>query len=227
MFVFPAWSGDQAPGEKAIDQLLRLGTPLVSRVDPRTYPNMLGLFDPSTVDGRHYATRTRSVADFTPDLISVLAEAGPAPMSPLSIVSIHHFHGAAERVPLDATAFGIRRKHFTFEIVAAWEPDDADGARHRAWADCFSTALAPHALPGGYPGLLGPTTMTRSHAPTARTPHGSGRPRRVSSRTGSSPPHPCRPGPCPRVHLGTNDSRTGTASVLSRLMLYTSTPLDA
>jgi FAD/FMN-containing dehydrogenase len=156
MFLFPAWSGEAAPGEKAIDELLRLGTPQVSRVAPVTYPDMLGLFDPSIVDGRHYAIRTRSVADFTPGVISALAEAGPAVTSPLSIVSTHHFHGAAERVPPDATAFGIRRGHFTFEIVAAWEPGDADGARHRAWADSFSAALAPHALPGGYPGLLGP-----------------------------------------------------------------------
>src|SRR5262249_57564744 len=72
------------------------------------------------------------------------------------IVSIEQFHGAGGGVSLGATAFGIRRKHFTFEIVAAWEPDDAEGARHRAWADSFSAALASHALPGGYPGLLGP-----------------------------------------------------------------------
>src|SRR5262249_24142845 len=94
--------------------------------------------------------------DFTPDVISALAGAGPALTSPLSIVSIRHCHGAAERVPLDATAFGIRRRHFTLEIVAAWEPDDADSARHRAWADSVSAALAPCALPGGCPGLLGP-----------------------------------------------------------------------
>jgi len=156
MFLFPAWSGDPVPGEKAIDELLRLGKPLVSRVACMTYPDMLGLFDPSIVDGRHYAIRTRSVADFTPDVISALAGAGPALTSPLSIVSIRHCHGAAERVPLDATAFGIRRRHFTLEIVAAWEPDDADAARHRAWADSVSAALAPCALPGGYPGLLGP-----------------------------------------------------------------------
>src|SRR5262249_30834630 len=94
MFLFPVWSGDQVPGEKAIDELRRLGTPLVSTVGPMTYPDLLGLFDPSIVDGRHYAIRTRSVANFTPDVISALAEAGAAQMSPLSLVSVHHFHGA-------------------------------------------------------------------------------------------------------------------------------------
>jgi hypothetical protein len=156
MFLSPAWSGGRVPGENVIDELLRLGTPLLFQIAPRTYPEMLGLFDASIVSGRHYAIRTRSVADFTPDVISAIAEAGSTMTSPLSTVSIHHFHGAAARVPPDATAFGIRRKHFVLEIVAAWEPDDARGARHRAWADSFSAALAPHSLPGGYPGLLGP-----------------------------------------------------------------------
>jgi FAD/FMN-containing dehydrogenase len=152
----PAWSGDPAPGHKAIDQLVRLGTPVLSHVAPRTYADMLRLFDASVVDGRHYAIRTRSVADFTPGVIAALAQAGTALTSRPSIVSIHHFHGAAARIAPSATAFGIRRKHFTVEIVAAREPDDTYGARHRAWADSLSAALAPHALPGCYPGMLGP-----------------------------------------------------------------------
>jgi hypothetical protein len=155
-FLSPAWSGDPAPGEKAIEELRRLGRPLLSQAAPRTYAQMLGLFDASIVDGRCYAIRTRSVTDFTPDVIAAIVQAGSTLTSPLSLVSIHHFHGAAARIPPDATAFGIRRDHFTFEIVAAWEPDDRHGARHSAWAESLSTSLAPHALPGGYPGLLGP-----------------------------------------------------------------------
>ncbi len=123
---------------------------------PRTYSQLLGLFEASVPDGRRYAMRTRSVAAFTPDVIAALAEAGSALTSRLSLVSIHHFHGAAARVPRGATAFGVRHNHFTIEIVAAWEPGDDRGARHRAWADSLSAGLAAHALPGGYPGLLGP-----------------------------------------------------------------------
>ena len=117
---------------------------------------MLGQFDAGTADGRHYAIRTRSVAGFTPQVTAALAAAGSAMTSRRSLVSVHHFHGAAARVPRDATAFGIRHDHFTFEIVAAWEPHDTQRARHRAWADSLSAMLAPHALPGGYPGLLRP-----------------------------------------------------------------------
>lgn len=73
----------------------------------------------------------------------------------MSAILLHHFHGAAARVPLDSTAFGIRRNHLMTEIIASWAPDDADAHRHVAWADSVSAALAPHALPGGYAGLLG------------------------------------------------------------------------
>ena len=67
---------------------------------------------------------------------------------------IHDFHGAAARVPVESTAFGIRRRHLMTEIVGWWEPGDA--ASHQAWADKAFQALAPDALPGGYPNMLSP-----------------------------------------------------------------------
>ena len=43
--------------------------------------------------------------------------AGP----PFSTIILHHFRGAATRVPLAATAFGLRQEHFMVEVIAAWE----------------------------------------------------------------------------------------------------------
>jgi FAD/FMN-containing dehydrogenase len=157
LVLSPAWSGDLTQGAQAVDELHRLGTPLHSQVAPMSYADMLSLFDPYIANGRHYAIRTRSVAGFTPDVIAALVEAGSTRTSPLTGISIHHFHGAATRVPLETTAFGIRQYHHLVEIVAGWEPADGDdGARHRTWADQVSASLAPSALPGGYPNLLGP-----------------------------------------------------------------------
>jgi FAD/FMN-containing dehydrogenase len=156
LLLAPVYSGDLAHGEKAVSQLRRLGTPLSSTIAPMGYSDMLGLYDAWVETGRHFAIRTRTVADLTPDVVSVLVDAGSTITSPLSGIFLHHAHGAAARVPDDATAFGIRRDHFMVEIVAGWEPSDGDSARHRAWADSVSTALAVHALPGGYPNLLAP-----------------------------------------------------------------------
>jgi FAD/FMN-containing dehydrogenase len=151
------WSGaDATEGERAVAELERLGTPLVSQVRPMGYADMLRMFDAYIVPGGHYALRTRSVAAFTPEVIAGLVDAGATRTSPLSAVLVHHFHGAAARVPIDATAFGLREPHFVVQIMAAWPPDDGDGAAHRAWADSVSERLALHALPGGYANLLGP-----------------------------------------------------------------------
>jgi hypothetical protein len=43
------------------------------------------------------------------------------------------------------------------EVIAAWEPAvEDDGKAHIQWARTVSENLAPHALPGGYPNMLGP-----------------------------------------------------------------------
>ena len=127
---------------------------MATQVGPMTYTELLGLFDAHIVGGLHWSIRTRSVAAYTPGVIDAILEAGDTRTSPLTGMPIHHFHGASTRVASDETAFANRSEHFMVEIVAGWEP--GDGAVHRAWADKVSAALAPHALPGGYPNLLGP-----------------------------------------------------------------------
>ena len=121
------------------------------------------------VAGRHYAMCTRSVAAYTPAVIAALVDAGQHRTSEFSAVSVHHFHGASTRVPMEANAFGIRQPHLMVEILAAWEPGH-DPSRHLAWADDIATALKPHALPGGYPNLLGPNDAEQiAHAYGANT----------------------------------------------------------
>ena len=153
-FLAPAWSGDLAVGRQAIDALMKLGKPLATQVAPMTYGEMLGQWDAQVVGGLHWAVRTRTLSGFTPETIGALVEAGRTRTSERSLLAIHHCHGASARVPSDETAFANRREHFMVEIVAGWQP--GDGAAHCAWADAISAALAPYALPGGYPNLLGP-----------------------------------------------------------------------
>jgi hypothetical protein len=157
VLLSPTWSGHLQRGAEVVNGLRQLGTPLLWQVAPMTPVDMVRLWDPYVVFGRHYAIRTRSVAAFTPEVIAALVSAGTSRTSALSAISIHHFHGEAARIPVADTAFGIRRDHFMFEIVAGWEPQDGDPARHRAWADSVSVELGISALPGGYANLLGPT----------------------------------------------------------------------
>jgi FAD/FMN-containing dehydrogenase len=155
VFLSPLWCGDPAPGERAIESLGSLATPLLANVAPTSYVELLSQFDAHVVAGRHYRVRTRSVSRLAPEVIATLDQAGRRHTSRFSAIAVHHFHGAATRVPLGSTAFGIRMPHRMIEIVAAWAPDD-DKAAHVSWADRVAADLAPYALVGGYPNLLGP-----------------------------------------------------------------------
>ncbi|GAB2857474.1 FAD-dependent oxidoreductase [Actinoallomurus bryophytorum] len=155
VFVTPTWSGEPAAGEAYVDELQRLGDPVMAVMGPMAYGELLRLNDfLGEITGNHYAARTRTMARLTSDVIAVLTEAGDAFTTPLSLIPIHHFHGAATRIPVENTAFGVREDHHMAEIVAIWEP--GDGLPHKAWADSVADALAPHSLPGGYPNMLGP-----------------------------------------------------------------------
>ena len=115
------------------------------------------------MNGRHYGMRTRWLADLSDGSTAALAEAGSAFTSPFSAIAVHHFHGAASRVPTHGTAFGLRRDHFLVEMLAAWEPNDGDdGSAHRQWSQELFERLASYALPGGYPNLLGPAERARA-----------------------------------------------------------------
>ncbi|MFG2306932.1 FAD-binding oxidoreductase [Actinacidiphila glaucinigra] len=156
-FLSPTWSGDDTQaGERALARLDSLGTALVSQVTATTTPEMLAGVDAQFPFGRHVQIRQRSVPSLTSGVRDALDIAGSTLTSPYSAVSVHSFHGAATRVPVEETAFGIRTPHLMIEIIALWDPDDSRAAEHRAWADKVSGAFGPDALSGGYPNLLGP-----------------------------------------------------------------------
>ncbi|GAA1687434.1 FAD-dependent oxidoreductase [Kribbella yunnanensis] len=161
--VAPTWSGDLAEGKDVLDGFAALGTPLSADVTVKSPLAKLREFDGAFPDGVHYALRTRNVAGFTPRVVSALLEAYEARTSPGTFINIHHFHGAATRVPIKRSAFGQRDYHFMVEFIEV----GGDGK----WSRAASTTLAPYSLPGGYPNLLGPDDTEQ--AATAYGPNAS------------------------------------------------------
>ena len=163
LFLAPMWSGEGKQGEEFIAELRRLGKPVVDQIAPMTYLDWLQMFESAAPAGRHYAAQTRSLRALTVDVISTLVNSGNRKTSPFSGIIVHHFRGAATRVPLAATAFGLRAEHFMVEIIAAWDPaPDEDSRVHRQWAQNVAQHLGPHALPGGYPNMLAPDEHQRA-----------------------------------------------------------------
>jgi FAD/FMN-containing dehydrogenase len=161
VFVAPTWSGELAAGADAVAPLKRLGTPLMDGVGPVRYPDLLRMFDEGMVDGHRYALGTRWLGELSDDDVAALAEGAATRSSPFSLLALHHFHGAAARVAPDATAFALRREHLLAEVIAAWPPGPEGEQPHRAWVRQVTDTLAPGALPGGYPNILGPEDVDR------------------------------------------------------------------
>jgi hypothetical protein len=88
--------------------------------------------------------------------IDGLIQAAETSVSSGCAVFTHEFKGAASRVSVDATAFGLRRDHVLIEILATFA-NGSDGfaeQRHRQWARATRESFNATALPGGYSNLL-------------------------------------------------------------------------
>jgi FAD/FMN-containing dehydrogenase len=155
VMIVPTWCGRPEEGEAKIAPLLKLGTLLGNTVEAMTFSTMLGQFDSFLVDGQREHMETCWLPALDGDSIDVLIEVAAASVSPGCAIITHDFKGAASRVPVEATAFGLRRDHVLIELLATFadEPDEAQ--RHQQWGLSSLRAFGPMALPGGYPNLLG------------------------------------------------------------------------
>jgi FAD/FMN-containing dehydrogenase len=162
--IVPTWSGPPEHGETQLAPLSRLGTPLTNTVDAMSYRDRLALLDPFIVNGQRVFMETCWLPALDGAAIDIVIEAMKNAASPGCAIFTHDFKGAAARVPVEATAFGLRREHVLIEILALW----ADGAapneqqRHQQWARATRRALDESALPGGYPNLLARNAADRA-----------------------------------------------------------------
>ncbi|WP_156935195.1 FAD-dependent oxidoreductase [Pseudonocardia spinosispora] len=160
--VSPTWSGALRDGTAVLDGFARLGTPLTTIVKPMSPLAKLREFDGAFPDGARYEIRTRNVAALTDATVSALLGAFAARTAPGSFINIHHFHGAATRTAVASGAFGLRRDHFMVELIETGAPEESP--LPSGWPRRAGAALAPHALPGGYPNLLGPDDVDQADA---------------------------------------------------------------
>jgi FAD/FMN-containing dehydrogenase len=175
VFLSPVWSSAAEPSDW-LARLAGLGTPVVQQVEKMSYSTLLRLFDPYIEWGRHYAMRTRTLRSLQRGAIDAVVRAGDTRSSAHSGIVFHHCHGAATRVALGDTAFGIREPHFVAEILPAWDPAD-DPKPHLDWADRLFVDLQPHAVEGGYVNLIGP-----ENAAQARKAYGPNATRLVAAK---------------------------------------------
>jgi hypothetical protein len=130
------YNGDPAEGERVLAPARRFGQPLADLVGPMPYGVRQRLLDePNAIHGLHRYWRSSFLDEIPDDLIDAVVEQAAGFTSPLSALLFFYMHGAATRVPSDATAFAIRRPIWDFDAIGQWhDPGEnrCEAARNRA-----------------------------------------------------------------------------------------------
>ena len=113
--------------------LRAFGPPVMDAVQLMPFSAMQGLLAPSFPDGNHNYWKAVMMETFYDEAIDVAVGQANAAASPLSIVVMEYYGGAAGRVANDATAFPHRHLLWDIIVLAQWT-DVAETAGHREWA---------------------------------------------------------------------------------------------
>jgi FAD/FMN-containing dehydrogenase len=101
------------------------------------------LDEPNAIHGLHRYWRSAFVDVISDGFIDAIVDQASAFSSPLSALLLFYMHGAATRVPADATAFAARRPMWDFDAIGQWSDlGESDG--HTSWVRTAWDAFAPH-----------------------------------------------------------------------------------
>jgi hypothetical protein len=135
-FLHVCWCGEQRAGEQLLDGWLASLRPTKDTLRWGPYASELSVPPaPSVGTGRF-------LPELTDDVIEIYASAvATAPKAASAVWN--DLHGEVARVPLDATAFPLRRRGFDLFISVPWTtPEERDTALE--WSSRLSIDLAPY-----------------------------------------------------------------------------------
>ena len=164
VMVVPTWSGVPEQGEARLAPFLGLGTSVAGTLAAPAYGVALAIVDPCLATGQRGFMETCWLPKLDSQGIDVFIRAMASAASPGCAIITHEFRGAASRVPMAATAFGLRRDHVLVEILASFtdRSEPGDERWNRRWVQAARRAFDSIALPGGYPNFLSSGAVERA-----------------------------------------------------------------
>ena len=149
VMIFLAHSGDREEGERVVDRLRKVATPLADMAKPMRY---LELFPPEQEEFHPVAASQTGFADsFDREAAVSIIEHIESSSAFMAVAHLRALGGAMARVPSDATAFAHRGHSLLVNVAALYgSPDERE--QHEAWVADLATDLVN--APGAYPGFL-------------------------------------------------------------------------
>lgn len=151
--LVPCHCGEPAAAEDDVKPLRAHGAPIADLVAPMPYPVVNTLLDPAFPKGALNYWKSGFLPALSDDAIDVLVDAFERVPSTMTGIFLDHIHGAATRVPADATAFPHRREAFSVLILGQWaDPNDTDTTI--GWVRETFELLRPHLNDARYTNFL-------------------------------------------------------------------------
>jgi FAD/FMN-containing dehydrogenase len=154
--VIAMYAGPAEEGERALQPLRQLATPLADASQPMPYIALQQMFDPFFPKGDlHYYWKSLNLNCLNDEAIETLiGYAGERP-SAMSVIDLWALGGAVGRVAATDTAFGDRSAPFSMVLNSSWA-DPADTQANIAWTRALWSAMQPFSTGSIYlnfPGL--------------------------------------------------------------------------
>ncbi len=148
------FTGNLDDGERAVAPLKYHGQPMVDTIGPMPYTALQTMLDGAFPYGHQNYWKSGYVTSISDAMIQTIVEQTRSIPSPQTVVLIQDFHGAASRVPNNATAFAHRHAPHSVAILSNWT-NPAENERQIAWTRSFFAALEPQMNRGVYVNELG------------------------------------------------------------------------
>jgi FAD/FMN-containing dehydrogenase len=134
---------DPDEAEAAAAPLRRAGAPLLDTVERIPYPQMNALTDVLFPGGARNYWKQAFVGDISDPVVDTLVDAFADCPSNMTVLVVEPLHGAAARVPVDATAFPYRDEGYAVLLCGQWrDPDDTQA--NITWTRETFDSLRPH-----------------------------------------------------------------------------------
>jgi FAD/FMN-containing dehydrogenase len=142
--------GDLEFGERLLDPIRHLGTPLVDLSGPIPWTMMQAMFDPFVQAGAlNYYWKSLHLASLDNNVVSELVEVATTIPSKNTYLVVLPLGGAFARVASDETAFGLRDMPFTLELDSMW-PDSSEDELNIEWTRNTWTSLQTYSTGAAY-----------------------------------------------------------------------------
>jgi hypothetical protein len=141
--------GHLPDGQAAMQPLKAFGSPLMDMLGPVPYVELNGMLDAAFPKGALNYWKSHFMDQLSDPAIDTLIERFAACPSPMGLMLLEHFHGAATRVPTGETAYAMRSPGFNALVLSEWtDPRQSDACI--GWARDSYAAIKPFVGPRRY-----------------------------------------------------------------------------